>query len=192
MRYPSDYDKLIPKVKPVGYPKEGYFAEFCMSLCDEFPDCLAVEVVDGGTKDEPEGTPDERNEYKKCFFKSAFTQDQRFKPKSEYKDDNGKLVKGNPAKDCYSNTCRQNIYTMAGGKPIRIINYKIPNPKKSIEEQELQIATKECKGKCKKGAPKDCNTKCIKRVLKRRKRYTSNGKAKQESVATDRGNKISR
>merc|ERR1711918_247273 len=108
------------------------------------------------------------------------TQDQRFKPKSEYKDDNGKLVKGNPAKDCYSNTCRQNIYTMAGGKPIRIINYKIPNPKKSIEEQELQIATKEC------------NTKCIKRVLKRRKRYTSNGKAKQESVATDRGNKISR
>merc|ERR1711988_129860 len=146
MRYPSDYDKLIPKVKPVGYPKEGYFAEFCMSLCDEFPDCLAVEVVDGGTKDEPEGTPDERNEYKKCFFKS------------EYKDDDGKLVKGNPAKDCYSNTCRQNIYTMAGGKPIRIINYK-------------------------KGAPKDCNTKCIKRVLKRRKRYTSNGKAKQESVA---------
>jgi hypothetical protein len=192
MRYPSDYDKLIPKVKPVGYPKEGYFAEFCMSLCDEFPDCLAVEVVDGGTKDEPEGTPDERNEYKKCFFKSAFTQDQRFKPKSEYKDDDGKLVKGNPAKDCYSNTCRQNIYTMAGGKPIRIINYKIPHPKKSIEEQELQIATKECKGKCKKGAPKDCNTKCIKRVLKRRKRYTSNGKAKQESVATDRGNKISR
>merc|ERR1711908_199285 len=139
------------KVKPVGYPKEGYFAEFCMSLCDEFPDCLAVEVVDGGTKDEPEGTPDEKN---------------------EYKDDDGKLVKGNPAMDCYSNTCRQNIYTMAGGKPIRIINYKIPNPKKSIEEQELQIA------------PKDCKAKCIKRVLKRRKRYTSNGKAKQESVAT--------
>jgi len=175
LKYPSEdaakKSKLSAQNKPAGYPKEGYFAQFCMSLCSEFPDCLAVEIEDKGTAANPSGTPDESDEFKKCYFKSAFTQDQRYKRKGN-----------EPHMDCYSNTCRQNIYTMAGnGKPLQIINYKIPAKKnaeahaQAILAKELAVCVKKCEGKKK--------TNCKRECLKQRKQYTAKANSKLATVA---------
>merc|ERR1712072_90444 len=165
LKYPSEdaarLTKLDAENKPAGFPAEGYFAQFCMSLCNEFPDCLAVEIEDGGTKDAPAGQPDEEEEYKKCYFKSAFTQDQRYKFKGT-----------EPHMDCYSNTCRQNIYTMAGnGKPLQIINYKIPKKvtKEAHDQEILEKELKKCNDEC-EGKNLAEKTACQKKCLSRRKR----------------------
>jgi len=145
----------------MGYPKAGTvaervdgnnvradFAEFCMSLCSEFPDCLAVELEDGGTFAKPDGSVNELADTKACYFKSAFTQDQRFRWKGAYEDDNGVKREGDPKFDCYSNTCRQNVYTMQGDKPLKITNYKIPPKAKTNDELNMEKVKVLCAKKC--------------------------------------------
>jgi len=154
--------------KRLKYPKAGTeserqdgkntradFAEFCMSLCSEFPDCLAVEVQDDGSFANPEGNLDESSDSKSCFFKSAFTQDQRFRWAGAYTDSDGVKREGDPKFDCYSNTCRQNIYTMNGAKPLKITNYKVPAKKQSNEELNAAAVALACKPKC------DLKTACM-------------------------------
>lgn len=105
--------------KRAGFVAGKDFVAFCRTLCDEFPDCLAFEVQDGGTEDDPNGTDDlNKNSAATCYFKAAYTQNQRFK--YEGKD---------PKFDCYSNTCRQNKFSMAGGQRQAMVNYRVPAPK---------------------------------------------------------------
>jgi len=89
------------------------FVNFCSVLCDEFPDCMAFEVKDGGSVTDPEGE-DMLTGDSICYFKAAYTQD----PKHNWY---GK----DPSFNCYSNTCRQNSYELTGTKTI---NYD-PNAK---------------------------------------------------------------
>jgi len=105
--------------KRAGFIKGKSFVDFCRSLCDEFPDCLAFEVQDGGTEAQPAGQDDlDNSDTATCFFKSAYTQNQKFKFNGE-----------DPMFDCYSNTCRQNKYTTSGsGKSIATVNYRVPRP----------------------------------------------------------------
>jgi hypothetical protein len=112
--------------KRAGYVKgKGKFHNFCVDLCEEFPDCLAVEVQDNGTFKEPAGEVDESDDNKKCLFKAAYTQNQKYKYVAAYIGDDGKKKGGDPELDCYSNTCRMNSYSMgADGKPTRTLNYK--------------------------------------------------------------------
>jgi hypothetical protein len=101
--------------KRAGFVKGKDFVAFCRTLCDEFPDCLAFEVQDGGTAAAPNGSDDlNNNDAATCFFKAAYSQNQRFQ--YEGKD---------PKFDCYSNTCRQNKYTTIGGKAVATVNYRI-------------------------------------------------------------------
>lgn len=80
-RYGFDYKKFV---------KNEAFIDFCRDLCEEFPDCMAFEVDDGGKDLKKSGQNNMLNREATCYFKAAFTK----KP-------------GNPAKDCYSNICRQ-------------------------------------------------------------------------------------
>lgn len=65
------------------------FTDFCQDLCDEFPDCMAFEVLSN-----PEKGADQS-----CFFKAAYTQNEK-----------NQWMANDPTYDCYSNTCRQNNY----------------------------------------------------------------------------------
>merc|ERR1712080_249330 len=101
--------------KRAGYSGESIedFVDFCRVLCDEFPDCMAFEVQDGGTNDAPFG-PNEMNRESKCYFKASYTQDP-------YHNWYG----GVALFDCYSNTCRQNTYQIIGSKFTKTINYDV-------------------------------------------------------------------
>jgi len=70
------------------------FIETCMMLCDEMPDCMAFEVIDGddGTL-EASGSNDFVSKTATCFFKGSYT----------------KRPKGRVDMDCYSNVCRQGV-----------------------------------------------------------------------------------
>lgn len=89
------------------------FVDFCRLLCDEFPDCLAFEVVDGGNTADPAGE-DQLNGDSVCYFKAAYTQDPHH---NFYGTD--------ASYDCYSNTCRQNSYQLIGSRYASTINYKV-------------------------------------------------------------------
>jgi len=65
------------------------FTDFCQDLCDEFPDCMAFEVL---ANPDPDGDPS-------CFFKAAYTQNEK-----------RQWMANDDTWDCYSNTCRQNNY----------------------------------------------------------------------------------
>jgi len=75
-----------------GYDGESTeeFIEFCLSLCEEFPDCMAFEIEDGGTDYESSGEFVRGGRGDQCYFKSAYSQ-----------------LTNDFAQDCYSNTCRQ-------------------------------------------------------------------------------------
>jgi len=66
------------------------FIQFCLELCEEFPDCMAFEVEDGGEDFKDSGSNTLGGKGALCYFKSAFTQ---LTEQYEY--------------DCYSNVCRQ-------------------------------------------------------------------------------------
>jgi hypothetical protein len=66
------------------------FVTFCLELCDEFPDCMAFEVEDGGESYEQSGDNALSTKGAKCHFKSSFTQ-----------------LTNDFTQDCYSNICRQ-------------------------------------------------------------------------------------
>jgi hypothetical protein len=107
--------------------REGYvgdsaadFRHFCEVLCDEFPDCLAFEVKDGGTAEDPEGD-DILNGDSVCYFKAAYTQDPH---KNWYGTD--------PSFNCFSNTCRQNHYQIDGSVHSETINYDVNSEVNSI------------------------------------------------------------
>jgi len=136
------------------FPKSGRtlndLAEFCMSICDEFPDCLAVEIQDGGDFSDPAKNGKVVNDklYEQtCFFKSAFSQDQKFRWKSQYKDNEDQLREGDPALDCYSNTCRQNIYRTLAGARTKVINYK-PKESKTFLQVLDEKTSAQCAKKC--------------------------------------------
>lgn len=93
------------------------FVDFCRVLCDEFPDCMAFEVQDGGTESDPAGS-DTLNEDSICWFKASYTQDPR-----------NNFYGTDPSKDCYSNTCRQNTYQLVGSVHSKTINYKVSGAK---------------------------------------------------------------
>lgn len=82
-RYGFDYKKA---------KSNQAFIDFCRGLCDEFPDCLAFEVEDGGKDFKKSGPTNMLTRDAKCFFKAAYTN----KPKK-------------PQFDCYSHICRQMI-----------------------------------------------------------------------------------
>jgi len=77
------------------------FIDFCLELCDEFPDCMAFEIIDGGETLDESGFNNLISKTSACYFKAAFSQEET---------DEGELVwKGfDPQYDCYSNVCRQN------------------------------------------------------------------------------------
>merc|ERR1719345_684693 len=51
------------------------FLAFCLMLCDEFPDCMAYEVEDGGTTLFESGLNSFEGKMAAVYFKSAFSQD---------------------------------------------------------------------------------------------------------------------
>lgn len=95
------------------------FVDFCRVLCDEFPDCMAFEVLDGGDNLDESGQNNLGGDpaISICYFKAAYTQSE-----------NLEWMGSDPAYDCYSNTCRQNKYfTTSSGAKTQIINYKVPS-----------------------------------------------------------------
>jgi len=68
------------------------FVRFCMELCQEFPDCLAFEVNDGGANLYESGGNSLVARDSKCFMKAAYT-----------------VAPVDPTKDCFSNICRQGL-----------------------------------------------------------------------------------
>jgi len=68
------------------------FIKFCETMCEEFPDCFAFEVEDGGTTLEASGENNLVSKTAACFFKAAYT-----------------VAPTDPSKDCYSNICRQEM-----------------------------------------------------------------------------------
>lgn len=68
------------------------FVLFCMDLCQEFPDCLAFEVIDGGEDLVESGQNNLVGKESTCYMKAAYT-----------------ISPVDPSKDCYSNICRQGI-----------------------------------------------------------------------------------
>jgi len=66
------------------------FIQFCLELCNEFPDCMAFEVEDGGENYQDSGTNGLGGRGAQCYFKSAYTQ-----------------LTEDYTQDCYSNVCRQ-------------------------------------------------------------------------------------
>merc|ERR1711865_912580 len=95
--------------------------------------------------------------------------DQRFRWAGAYTDKDGVKREGDPKFDCYSNTCRQNIYTMNGDKPLKISNYKVPAKEQTNEEKNDATVAKICKDKC------DLKTACMEK----------NPAAPKECVAQD-------
>jgi hypothetical protein len=96
------------------------FIDFCLMLCDEFPDCMAFEVEDGGVTLFESGMNSFEGKMAACYFKSAFSQDDEGGI-SDASAAGGRTVSGNglrgrehvfrgedPSYDCYSNVCRQN------------------------------------------------------------------------------------
>merc|ERR1719269_364707 len=96
------------------------FIDFCLMLCDEFPDCMAFEVEDGGVTLFESGLNSFEGKMAACYFKSAFSQDDEGGI-SDASAAGGRTVSGNglrgrehvfrgedPTYDCYSNVCRQN------------------------------------------------------------------------------------
>lgn len=78
------------------------FVDFCLELCDEFPDCMAFEIEDGGLDYKASGPNSLISKTAACYFKASFTQEE---------DDvtQDLVFKGeDPRLDCYSNVCRQN------------------------------------------------------------------------------------
>lgn len=79
--------------------REGYrmghdteaLVKFCVAMCDGFPDCLAVEVIDGGDNFESSGPNELGGQDTVCHFLATYTLKQM-------KD---------PSLDCYSDACRQ-------------------------------------------------------------------------------------
>jgi hypothetical protein len=66
------------------------FLHFCLELCDDLPDCMAVELADDGADGAESGDTDFLGTRQSCSFKSAYT---------------GQSTDW--SKDCYSNICRQ-------------------------------------------------------------------------------------
>jgi len=66
------------------------FIAFCLQLCDEFPDCMAFEIEDGG--DSADASCDESlgGRGAQCYFKSSYT-----------------ALSDDYSQDCYSNIVRQ-------------------------------------------------------------------------------------
>jgi len=96
------------------------FIMFGLMLCDEFPDCMAFEVEDGGMDLYTSGLNSFEGKMAAIYFKSAFTQDDEGGI-SDASAAGGRKVSGNglrgrdhvfrgedPTYDCYSNVCRQN------------------------------------------------------------------------------------
>merc|ERR1719440_2288478 len=96
------------------------FIMFALMLCDEFPDCMAFEVEDGGVTLYESGLNSFEDKMAAVYFKSAFTQDDEGGI-SDASAAGGRKVSGNglrgrdhvfrgedPTYDCYSNVCRQN------------------------------------------------------------------------------------
>jgi len=78
------------------------FVDFCLELCDEFPDCLAFEIEDGGADYMSSGPNNLISKTATCYFKASFSQED-----DDLSDD--LVFKGDdPRFDCYSNVCRQN------------------------------------------------------------------------------------
>lgn len=69
------------------------FVSFCMDLCEEFPDCMAFELMDGGTDLTTSGGNSYLSKESACYFKASYTE----KPEK-------------PDFDCYSNICRQGMH----------------------------------------------------------------------------------
>jgi len=79
------------------------FIDFCLDLCDEFPDCMAFEIMDGGVDFTESGANNLISKTAACYFKASFTQGE------DAVLDGALAFKGeDPALDCYSNVCRQN------------------------------------------------------------------------------------
>lgn len=76
-----------------GFEDEGdnvAFIQFCLEMCDEFPDCMAFEVQDGGEDFTGSGANEFSGRGASCYFKSAYSQ-----------------LTTSFEQDCYSNICRQ-------------------------------------------------------------------------------------
>lgn len=80
------------RAEQYGYEGESTedFIQFCLEMCDEFPDCMAFEIEDGGDGYTESGDEVRGGRGDRCFFKSAFTQ-----------------LTDDYTQDCYSNICRQ-------------------------------------------------------------------------------------
>jgi len=96
------------------------FLAFALMLCDEFPDCMAYEVEDGGTTLFEGGLNSFEGKTAAVYFKSAFSQDDSGGI-SDATEGGARVASGNalrgrnqsyrgedPTYDCYSNVCRQN------------------------------------------------------------------------------------
>jgi len=69
------------------------FILFCTELCEEFPDCLAFEVKDGGVDLTESGVFSLLTKESACYFKASYTKEPE-----------------KPEFDCYSNICRQGMH----------------------------------------------------------------------------------
>jgi hypothetical protein len=92
------------------------FIQFCLELCDEFPDCMAFELEDGGSSPYQTGNNSFDGRDATCYFKSSYTQElcDRKEPgcdartKSRYRSQCDGPDCAPALKDCYSNVIRQN------------------------------------------------------------------------------------
>jgi len=66
------------------------FIAFCLQLCDEFPDCMAFEIEDGGDSADASGDESLGGRGAECYFKSSYT-----------------ALSDDYSQDCYSNIVRQ-------------------------------------------------------------------------------------
>lgn len=86
------------------------FVQFCLELCDEFPDCMAFETEDGGDSYDASGPANYISTTAACYFKASFSQEEiDLDQLSSGVQSNSLMVfKGDdPRFDCYSNVCRQ-------------------------------------------------------------------------------------
>lgn len=85
------------------------FIQFCLELCDEFPDCMAFELEDGGTNLAASGPNSFMGNTATCYFKAAYTME--LCDRKELNCDSilkTRYRSKSPGKDCYSNVVRQN------------------------------------------------------------------------------------